>query len=413
MDIPDIATTDAPVAEQSKADGTATTTNGSTGNNKFQAAIAAWRNIDLTTLIPQLDSAASDLVAHQRDSLVERKELAQKTKDFRKLDDAGKLVEIKTLLKSYQTYIDLISNQGKAIEKAFLSVYGPLAEAPDPYPLLDASIDSLVVAEETVPKITEENAQLQKSISRLTTQLEETEKRLDQERSTRKEVENSRDEKIKAVESSWTAVLSEKEDNWTAKEKTLEEKVESQDRLLKEYKANLEVAQRMSRGEGDNDVQARGATTAELDIVSSELDRANQRLAQVEARNEQLRVELAQVASDQGSAKASTAVEDDPVYLRLQSENSSLMRRLESARFEKDADKRKVASDLRTLERDVKNLKQDNESLRNKISQYSDYDNLKKELEVLKVRRLHSCGAKYCLLTISSLSSSRQVMMKT
>lgn len=58
-------------------------------------------DIDLTTLIPTLDTAASDLVSHQRDSLVQRKDLAQKTKDFRKLDDAGKLVDIKALLKGW------------------------------------------------------------------------------------------------------------------------------------------------------------------------------------------------------------------------------------------------------------------------------------------------------------------------
>lgn len=46
-----------------------------------------------------LDGAASDLVEHQRDGLVQRKELAQKTKDFRKLDDSNKLVEFKGLLK--------------------------------------------------------------------------------------------------------------------------------------------------------------------------------------------------------------------------------------------------------------------------------------------------------------------------
>jgi homeobox protein cut-like len=55
--------------------------------------------IDLTSLIPQLDTVASDLVAHQRDALTQRKDLAQKTKDFRKLDDASKLSDIKGLLK--------------------------------------------------------------------------------------------------------------------------------------------------------------------------------------------------------------------------------------------------------------------------------------------------------------------------
>lgn len=47
----------------------------------------------------KLDATASDVVAHQRDSLLQRKDLAQKTKDFRKLDDAGKIGEYKGLLK--------------------------------------------------------------------------------------------------------------------------------------------------------------------------------------------------------------------------------------------------------------------------------------------------------------------------
>ena len=58
-------------------------------------------DIDLSALMPKLDSTASDLVAQQRDALLERKELAQKTKDFRKLEDSAKLTEYKTLLKCW------------------------------------------------------------------------------------------------------------------------------------------------------------------------------------------------------------------------------------------------------------------------------------------------------------------------
>ena len=93
------------------------TVNGA-AENKFQKAIAAWRSkhtsahdtvsalnnfadIDLSSLMPQLDSTASDVVAQQRDALIERKELAQKTKDFRKLEDVAKLTEYKTLLKCW------------------------------------------------------------------------------------------------------------------------------------------------------------------------------------------------------------------------------------------------------------------------------------------------------------------------
>lgn len=56
-------------------------------------------DIDLTKLVPELDSTASDIISHQKEALLSRKDLAQKTKEFRRLDDASKLVEFKSLLK--------------------------------------------------------------------------------------------------------------------------------------------------------------------------------------------------------------------------------------------------------------------------------------------------------------------------
>jgi homeobox protein cut-like len=52
-------------------------------------------------MISGLDNTASEIVTYQRDSTVQRKDLAQKTKDFRKLDDPAKLLEIKGLLKGW------------------------------------------------------------------------------------------------------------------------------------------------------------------------------------------------------------------------------------------------------------------------------------------------------------------------
>lgn len=56
-------------------------------------------DIDLTKLVPELDSTASDIISHQKEALLSRKDLAQKTKEFRRLDDTSKLVEFKSLLK--------------------------------------------------------------------------------------------------------------------------------------------------------------------------------------------------------------------------------------------------------------------------------------------------------------------------
>jgi homeobox protein cut-like len=248
---------------------------------------------------------------------------------------------------------------------------------------------------------------LQKTVASLTSQLEESEKKREEERTARKTVEDSRDSKIKEIEASWSAVLDEKKDNWEAKEKSLEEKVENQDRLLKELKANYEVSQRLGSGE-EGATESSSATAAELEIVNSELERTSHRLAEVEARNEQLRLELAQSASAQPQH---IAVEDDPAFLRLRSENSSLLRKLENARFEKDSERTRLETGSRNLEREIKSLKSEKDALREKVQKWSDYDNVKQELEVLKVTCWQLLG--YMFTNLSSQSSSQPVMMTT
>ncbi|KAM5470809.1 hypothetical protein MauCBS54593_003853 [Microsporum audouinii] len=352
--------------------------------NKFQKAIAVWRGIDLANLIAKHDTTASDIVSHQRDSLVQRKDLAQKTKDFRKLDDASKLSEYKGLLKSYQAFINLLTNQGKVASSSFLQFYTALSEAPDPYPLLEASIDSLVLSEDTVPKLNAEKDFLQNSVNRLTYQLEETEKRLAEERATRLKLEENQDKKIQEVETSWKAALAEKTSNWEAKEKAFEEKAENHDRLLKELKASYEVSQRLDRNENTEDNTRSAATAAELEIVTSDLERTSIRLAEVEARNEQLSLDLAQAVSQSQSEHSSHPIEEDPQYLRLQSENSSLMRKLEAARFDKDAERNSWQGKLRQCERASSKITLERDELREKLTKVADYDDIKRELEVIK-----------------------------
>ena len=234
-----------------------------------------------------------------------------------------------------------------------------------------------------MPKLTSENEHLQRSISNLTQQLDNSDRQLEEERTARKTLEDSRDLKIKEVEASWKAVVEEKKDNWEAKERSLEDKIDSQERLLNELKASYEVSQRLGHG-GDSENEARhnSASAAELEIVSSDLDRTSQRLAEVETRNEQLRVELAEASS--GTQQKSNA-DDDPNNARLRSENSALLRKLDAIRLEKDSETRKRETRIRVLEKNAQILERDREGLRERVQSWRDYDEIKQELEIFKV----------------------------
>lgn len=284
---------------------------------------------------------------------------------------------------AYQTFIDLLTSHGKTTSSAFLQLYSSISEAPDPYPLLEASVDALLLSEETLPKLTSENEHHQRSISNLTQQLDSSARQLEEERAIRKTLEESRDSKIKEVETSWKAVLEEKKDNWEAKERSLEDKIESQERLLNELKASYEVSQRLGQSEdNENEGRHNSASAAELEILSSDLDRTSQRLAEVEARNEQLRLELAEASSC--TQRKSTA-DDDPNNARLRSENSALLRRLDTIRLEKDSETRKREIRIRVLEKNAQMLERDRERLRERIQAWRDYDEIKQELEIFKV----------------------------
>ena len=364
-------------------------------------------DLDLTMLVSNLDTTASDIVTYQRDSTVQRKDLAQKTKDFRKLDDVAKLTDIKALLKgkqhfegmqafcavtllltmglAYQTFIDLLTNHSKTMNSAFLQAYTSLSDVPDPYPLLEASVDAMLVSEETLPRLTEENQRLQENISNLSAQLEDAELRLGSERAARKDIEDNLEARVKEIEMSWAAVLEERKDNWGAKEKALEEKVENQDRLLNELRASYEVNQRLGQGAGATDGQdgQRGVSNAELEMLHSDLDRTTSRLAEVEVRNEQMRLELAQ-AKTSVQSHTETSLEDDPGYMRMRSENSSLIRKLDAARRERETSKRDLDTRLRSMERQTRMLQGEKDALKVKVHKWSDYEDVKQELEVLK-----------------------------
>ena len=288
---------------------------------------------------------------------------------------------------AYQNFIDLLTTHGKTTTSAFLQLYSSISEAPDPYPLLEASVDALLLSEDTLPKITSENEHLQKSIAKLTQQLDNSDRQLEEERAARKAIEDSRDSKIREVESSWKAVIEEKKDNWEAKERSLEEKVESQERLLNELKASYEVAQRLGQS-GDSEIDGRQnfASAAELEIVSSDLERTSQRLAEVEARNEQLRLELAEASSN---TQRKTVTEEDPNNARLRSENSTLLRKLDNLKLEIDTETRKRETRIRALEKDTQMLERDREALRERVQSWRDYNEIKQELEIFKVVPLH------------------------
>ena len=323
-------------------------------------AIQTWRAIDLPSLQATIDAAAQTIATTQETSMVERKELATRTKDFRKLPDADKLEQFKSLLKLYQGGIDTLTNRAKAAESAVLDAWKQLGDAPDPVPLLQAGVDSAVGAER-LEEVQAENAALRRQLDERN-DYDEVKRRL-------RVAEEAIESKAAAVRRQLSAELEEKENNWTKKEEELQRQLKEARDALKEAAVDRKVAARLD-GVSDNDNTA--GRLAELDLVTTDLARANERLAQLEQRNADLRKE-----SVAGSDLAQEVK-------RVQQDNDELVRRIDRQQQEHRSALAKLQLELDRARSEVQAQQQTISDLRTRLDRTKDYEEIRRELDLLR-----------------------------
>ncbi|KAI5295304.1 hypothetical protein KEM52_001755, partial [Ascosphaera acerosa] len=105
-----------------------------------------------------------------------------------------------------------------------------------------------------------------------------------------------------------------------------------------------------------------------------------------------MRLELAQAAAQQSGQAQELRVEDDPSYQRLQSENSALLRRVETARYEKDTERRAWENRISASERASAKLAAERDELKQQLQKRSDYDDIKRELDVMRSIEFATAG---------------------
>ena len=218
-------------------EGTPATAGGKT-LNMFLNALQTWTEIDLPSLQKKLDEQGLELKDDQKTSLLSRKNLAAKTKEFRKLEDSEKLEQFKHLLKLYQNEIDQLTTKKKSVENYFFGFYRLLAEAPDPRPLLELSLDSVLESSET--------DSLKREIERLSDELT---KKADYDQLKQRLLRNEQkaaellSSKLIAKEDEFKALIEEKETNWLEQEKQFKFQIKKAQQQIEELRTSKEVTE--------------------------------------------------------------------------------------------------------------------------------------------------------------------------
>ncbi|CAH2350633.1 protein CASP [[Candida] railenensis] len=352
---------------------------GSTKNGLFSNALQTWTEIDLPSLQRKLDDQGLELKEDQKKSLLNRKDLANKTKEFKKLADEEKLSQFKTLLKSYQNEIDSLTTKKKTVENYFFGIYRLIAEAPDPKPLLEVSLDAVVEYSDA------EN--LKKEVSRLN---EELSKKADYDQLKQRLVRNEQksaeflSNQLRAKEDEFKALIDEKEVNWAEKEKSFNKQLAESKHKIEELRTSNEVTTLQLKGSGNNEdkSQASASIITELEIVSRDAENSKKRIFELEKRNEKLRSEL---SKSQNDSELDTLKE---TFRRkeseLEGENALLIANLEQTKKKLTTLVQEQSTKSESYSKQINQLNQELTKLKEKIDLTSDYDELKQENQLLK-----------------------------
>ncbi|KAF5351863.1 hypothetical protein D9756_007574 [Leucocoprinus leucothites] len=293
-------------------------------------------DINLSELQKTLDAQGIEIVDNQKESVIGRKALADKTKEFKKIPDAEKLNAFKSLLKAYQTEIDSLTKRSKASENAFLHVYKVLAEAPDPYPLLETAVDQAVKVAEALEhetelkRLREENAELKKRVNEFSS-VESAKKKLEVKvEQLEGKMDDMIQDKVAQKANELNATYDEKLRNYEEREQDLQRQLTLTRNQLKDLRTSNETNQAKLIDHSQRQDQEVVAKLAELDMVAAELEAATSRVATVERRNEILRAEIETMKSGSETSDRVQGLESQISDLDVETER--LSRALEQQR---------------------------------------------------------------------------------
>ncbi|EIN11891.1 hypothetical protein PUNSTDRAFT_99194 [Punctularia strigosozonata HHB-11173 SS5] len=356
--------------------------------HNFSGALATWRNIHLSELQKTLDVQGIEIVDNQKESVVGRKNLADRTKEFKKIPDEEKATAIKGLLKAYQQEVDALTKRAKSAESAFLNVYKVLAEAPDPYPLLEVAVDQAAQAainselQADLITLKTENADLKKRVSDFSSTESARAKAEARIQHLEQKMEDMVQEKIAQKQNELNATYDEKMRNYEQREQDLQRQLSLVKTQLRDLRASNESNQAKLLDHGQKQDQEVLTKLVELDMLVTDLEHANSRVATVERRNELLRAEIE--AMRNGEERSEKVKDLEQQVSTTEKEVEQLQRLLEMQKERTENAEARLKAKTQDTEKALNEAISERDQLRSRLKQYSDYDEIKRELEIMK-----------------------------
>ncbi|XP_072248471.1 cut-like homeobox 1b isoform X10 [Leuresthes tenuis] len=360
-----------------------------------------WKRFDLQQLQKELDATATQLANRQDESEQSRKKLIDLSREFKKTTPEDLRKQVAPLLKSFQGEIDALSKRSKEAEAAFLNVYKKLIDVPDPVPVLELA-QQLQLKLQRMHDIETENTKLRETLEDYNKEFADVknqevtikalkEKIREYEQSLKNQAENLAQEKQLQLHNDYAEKerkLQESQDSMSSRLEEAEHKVQSLQTALETTQAELFDLKTKYDEEST-------AKADEIEMVMTDLERANQRAEAAQREAEALREQLS--LSNQSQQLSSPARADPDTAAEVASHST-----LEAELRAKERETAQLVEDVQRLQASLTKLRETTTSqitqleqqlssksavlkeLEEKLEKQADYEEVKKELSILK-----------------------------
>ena len=368
---------------------------------KVQAVLTAWKDFNLHNTQQQIDETATQVTAKQDESDVSKKKLVELSKEFKKNTTEDTRKQVAPLLKSFQTEIDNLNKRCKFAETAFLNAYKNIIEIVDPLP----SLEYCIGIEKKLGKNTDleiENKNLRETLREYNEEFKEIRNQDVTIKNLKEKLKSYEDKENDNVSAKAKELESELMTQYIEKEKLLQETQNSALRRLQEAEARsktlqhtLEQTQSELFDYKNKAEEFASAHSEETNILSIDLERANQRALLAEKEVARLEEQLAQAIEENSLASPSSATMNSNIEMLARSS-------LEMEVTAKSQEISQLVDDVKKLQNTILLLRDDTdkkihiletnldektlltEELHTKLVEQNDYQEIKRELTIIK-----------------------------
>ncbi|XP_029963985.1 cut-like homeobox 1b isoform X3 [Salarias fasciatus] len=369
-----------------------------------------WKRFDLQQLQKELDTTATQLASRQDESEQSRKKLIDLSREFKKNTPEDLRKQVAPLLKSFQGEIDALSKRSKEAEAAFLNVYKKIIDVPDPVPVLELA-QQLQLKLQRMHDIETENTKLRETLEDYNKEFADVknqevtiknlkEKIREYEQSLKNQAENLAQEKQLQLHNDYAEKerkLQESQDSMSSRLEEAEHKAQSLQTALETTQAELFDLKTKYDEEST-------AKADEIEMVMTDLERANQRAETAQREAESLREQLSSGSQSQQLGSPAKADPNAEQPAEAEASHSNLEAELrakerETAQLVEDVQRLQASltklrettsSQISQLEQQLSSKSAVLKELEEKLQKQADYEEVKKELSILKAMEFGS-----------------------